>query len=216
MPEANHNVIFMVVKNIEMSGEQQSTVFDGLKRGLAALEGGLNAFSPYAALGDICRVPHYNRYGVSMTRLLRRDWLMNTPMEKRQGELYFIRDDGAIVDNAAEALNEGYKVELVTGPKLKDAETREKLAGLLQQYGAHRLSICSCSDRPDLNVALINGNLMYEDKHAEGDDYDTATSVERADQYNIQLIINRVNTLQVGATLKDTLDKVRQMPTIRE
>ena len=176
----------------------------------------LYALSPYAALGVIFRTEHYNRHGVSITRLLRRDWIINTPREKRQNNMCLVRDDGALVQNVAEALFEGYEVGVVVGPELKDTETREKLADLLQQYGNGRLSIYSHPDRPDRNIALINGNLLYEDKRPRGEDYDGATVVEGADGDNVNLIQNHFNTLKAGANPKRTADEVRRMPTMRE
>jgi hypothetical protein len=135
--------------------------------------------------------------------------------DHRDAAVYFIKDNGDLVPNVEEKLGEGYRVEIITGPRFKDAETREKLALLLEKYSVGRLSIYACQSRPRRNVQLINGNLLYEDPHAEGSDYEAATAVEHADDYNIGLFHNNFANLKCDADLMCTPNQIRQMPVLK-
>ena len=133
----------------------------------------------------------------------------------RESAVYFVKAEGDIVQNAAEALGEGYCVEIVTGPRLKDAKTREGLVDLLKKY-SDRLSIYSCPIRPEPNMCLINGNLLFEDPHPEGVGHNEVTAIEHADQYNITLFRDRFAALKNNADLVRTPDAAMRMPVAQE
>lgn len=171
-------------------------------------------FSPYDKLGKIYRIPHYNSHRISMTRLLRRHWLIDTPKGKRQNTARFIVGECSLIQNVNEGLNEGYRIEIVTGPKIRDSETREKLATLLEKYGSERLRVFAVATRPERHSALINGNILYEDIHLADEDYDEATVIENADNNNVTLLLNRFNSLMAKGDFKNTPEKIRSMETL--
>ena len=83
----------------------------------------------------------------------------------------FIVGECSLIQNVQEALNAGYTVELLTGPKIRDVKTRGIMADLLKTYGS-KLKLYSVLERPKKHSCLINGNIMYEDYHASDDDYE--------------------------------------------
>jgi hypothetical protein len=236
-----------------VQGKQQSILLKELRTGIDGLREKIHDTFGFDDLG-MRGIRHYNDYNVSMTRLLRRDWIINTPREKRDEYVYFIKDNGAMVPNATEALLEGYKVKLLTGPELKDAATRESLAELLQQYGSGAFSIRSsprkvsdipcyellqkqldrhsrnifaaialsnalreCGNSTVPNIAIINKNIVMEGAiNPEYRDYEWAQFIERVTSSNIRHNKEIFSILSEEAVLKDTPDKVRQMPTIRK
>ena len=174
----------------------------------------LLTFSPYNKLGKIYRIPHYNDHKVSMTRLLRRHWLLDTPSSERDKVVRFIVGECSLIDNITEGLRENYTIEVVTGPKIKNTTIREQLAHLLEEYGSEKLQIFADSVRPERHSALINGNILYEDIHAPKKDYCEGTVIENADKPNINLLINHFNSLKAKGDFKDTPEKIRAMGTV--
>jgi len=174
----------------------------------------LTHLSPYARLGKLYRIPHRNRHGVSMTRLLRRHWIIDTPINKRDHIVRFVVGECSLIQNVTEALNHGYIVEIVTGPKIRDAETREKLADLLRDNGPERLRVYAAQTRPNRHSALINGNILYEDIHMAQDDYSTATAIEGADECTKNLLINHFNNLKNNSTFERTPELILSMQTL--
>jgi len=176
----------------------------------------LARLSPYAKLGQIYRVQHCNSHDVSMTRLLRREWILKPAPNKREGVVRFIVGECSLIQNVNEALHAGYIVEIITGPKIRDPETREKMAGLLQTYTKDKLRIWVAFARPENHLCLINGNILYEDPHLAADDYGNATAIENADSYNINLLKNYFDGFKKNANFEDTPEKIRNMPTLLE
>jgi hypothetical protein len=170
--------------------------------------------SPYDALGKIYRIKHYNRHDVSIPRLMRRHWIVDTPQNKREPVAYFTVGEGTLVQNIEEALRQNYIVEMVTGPRLRDATIRDRLAELLEKYGPDRLKIFTNSERPQKHSALINNNILFEDFHPANLDYDEATVIENADAYNIDLLVKHFNQLKtsINSQFMQTPAMIRNLP----
>jgi|GEM_PF-1925481 hypothetical protein len=156
-------------------------------------------FSPYEEFGHIYRVPHHNKDGVSLPRLLRRSWIIDTPQDKRDPDntVYFIVGECSLVENIQEAIYQGYNVEIITGPILRDKATRKKLVDLMRDY-PKQLSMRVASIRPEKHLCQINGNILYEDPHSDVDNYGCATAVEHADAKNISKVKNYFDESRTG------------------
>lgn len=83
-----------------------------------------------------------------------------------------------------------YKPEVFIGPALYCEEQREKIIELMEKYPT-RLNIYILPSRPERNISMINGNLLYEDPHGPEETYTEATVVEGADENNLNLIRKR-------------------------
>ncbi|AGB01139.1 hypothetical protein [Methanoregula formicica] len=151
------------------------------------MPGLISLFSPYAKLGNIYRVEHHNKHGVSLPRLLRRSWIVDTPKSKRDKKIIFIVGECSLVQNIQEAIYNGYSVEIITGPKLRNVATKEKLKQLKIDY-PDKLTLMVAEERPEKHFCIINGNILYEDPHSDVDNYGCATAVENAEKENISLV----------------------------
>lgn len=151
------------------------------------MSGIMSLLSPYAKFGNIYRVEHHNKHGVSLPRLLRRSWLINTPQNKRDAIVFFIVGECSLVQNIQESIYNGYSVFIITGPKLRDVKTREKLKQLKTDY-PEKLTLMVSKERPEKHFCIINGNILYEDPHSDVDNYGCATAVENAERDNINLV----------------------------
>jgi hypothetical protein len=141
---------------------------------------------------------------------------LSRPLERRPAAMYFIRDGGDVVKDAREALAGGHTVELVTGPMLKDRETRQALADLVKVHGVGRLSIYSCQLRPFGNATLMNGNIVYEHPSEYGAGHGDITAIRRADQKDIEKFREGFAILQRSAALKTTPNEILRMPLVQE
>jgi hypothetical protein len=101
--------------------------------------------------------------------------------------MYFIRDDGDVVREAKEALAGGHTVELVTGPMLKDQETRQELADLVKVHGVGMLAV-----------------------------YSSPTAVEQVSWHNTRWFHDRFTNLKNDAALLTTPNEILRMPLVRE
>lgn len=86
------------------------------------------------------------------------------------------------------ALYRGLSVELIFGPKIRDAKSRKRLAYLKGKYGDNLL-IYSAKERPPRHAVKIGENLLIEDYHPIDEDYRMSTSIQNA---SIR-VVNRFN-----------------------
>ena len=177
------------------------------------MTGILSWLSPYANLGNIYRIRHRNDYNISMPRLLRRKWITNPIKGRYSPTVRFIVGECSSIQNVQEALSAGYNVEIITGPKVRYASTRQILAELLES-NREKLKIFSVRDRPKKHSCLINGNILYEDFHVSDDDYNEATVVENVDETNLTKYIEEFESLKKIAMPEDTAEKILKMETI--
>jgi hypothetical protein len=151
------------------------------------MSGIISLFSPYAKFGNIYRVAHQNKHHVSLPRLLRRSWILETPQNKRDAKIFFIVGECSLVQNIQEAIYNGYSVDIITGPKLRNKNIREKLSLLKRNY-PNQLTLTVAEERPEKHFCIINGNILYEDPHSDVDNYGCATAVENAEKDNLNLV----------------------------
>lgn len=162
---------------------------------------------------QIYTIPHFNRNKISVSRCIRREWIFGPHSED---ELLFIAGECSMVDNIAEGLEKGYIVKLVCGPGVKNLKVQQKLAELLERYGPEKLQIRSLPKRPKRHYAIINGNVLFEGNHKEGEEYVEATVIQPIDPENKALMTNYFNELFNKGIEKTKKEHIMNMPLIEK
>ena len=125
----------------------------------------------------IYKLPHNNENGVSLVRLKRRELIKETPKSGREKTVYFVVGECSLVQNIHEALEEGYKVEVITGPKLRDSRSQNGLINLLKKH-PNDLEVSVSEKRPENHSALINGTIVRESFHLNAEPYEYAKEIK--------------------------------------
>lgn len=111
-------------------------------------------------------------------------------------------------DTIEYALNRGYDVEIITGPKTWEAPK----GTLLELYYKHKdkLKIFILNTRPLRNSWLIGSNIMIEDPHGPQNTYESAIIIENANEYHLISYKTEFEHLKSSAKIAGP-DEIRTM-----
>ncbi|MBN1322995.1 MAG: hypothetical protein JW986_03215 [Methanotrichaceae archaeon] len=147
------------------------------------------------------------------------EWKLKTieKLSKKKGKhkLEFIWGECKDVESIRIALEKGFDVEGICGPKAFDEDTKTKLAGLVKLYGGN-INIYIISKRPPRHSLLIDDRyLLLEDRHKDTEYFKLATIIEDAYDEITNRFHEQFNRLR-GSGVPATPEQILKMPTYND
>lgn len=143
---------------------------------------------------SVRKVPHYVGEG-DKKKSVPKEWrlhLIKKTDKESDKRIRAICGECNNIDSIKYALENGFTVELICGPSVKDAETRSLIMKLLQEH-SDNFNVYISDDRPKKHSTLLGNNILLESIHVEDDPYDKAVLIENANDYHVSHFISKFN-----------------------
>jgi hypothetical protein len=163
---------------------------------------------------------HYRDETSHLAKILKEHWLVDA---SKKGVPFTVKcifgeiSNPYVIQDAAKISNCS-KIEVIFGPELANEHNKEILKDILEHFnskdsnGENRITLYSCTSRPEYHSVKIANSYMYEDQHEPGKDFLWETAIPNAKEDTRRAFDNYFNKLLHADCREVTLDKVKNDP----
>lgn len=162
-------------------------------------------FFPHSIYGKkFRRMPHYKRTEdgrkESVTQKWRNEMILKLLKEKKieELELKFIGGELRNQKTIERALEEGFSVEVIFGPKVWNETSKKKFKKLMGDY-PERFSVYLLDEKAPRHAYLIGPHYFLEDPHDYCTDYESALTIENAQESLISHFKTKFENMKLEA-----------------
>jgi len=141
---------------------------------------------------SVKKVPHFVLKD-GERRSLPNEWRLNLiakVLDKKMDKIRAICGECNNIDSIKFALEQGFSVELICGPSVKDETTKGNIRNLLERY-PNRFSVYILGKRPNYHSTLLGNNILLESVHRYDVPYDKAVLIENANEAHVLHFISQ-------------------------